>query len=224
MSPTHRPRIPKDIEEKVIVDSRRRCCICFGLYRDFALKAGQVGHLDHDNTNNVVSNLAFLCFEHHDEYDSTTSQRKNYTLREAKTYRKELHDAVKLDLTKVQDKESPIVGSYLRLNDDGISAQLLVSQLLDGRFHICGVAVAGKHCRHAELEFVGTLNHSEIEYVETEAKRRTPYVARFIFHRQGLSIAESEKKSSTFGAFIGFDGKYKKTGGLGRYSTVHNKI
>jgi hypothetical protein len=38
--------------------------------------------------------LAFLCFEHHDQFDSSTSQSKNFTLQEVKRYREELYEKV----------------------------------------------------------------------------------------------------------------------------------
>jgi hypothetical protein len=89
-----RKKIPRHAEAGILVSSRRRCCICFGLHRDLEVKKGQIAHLDHDNENNSEENLAFLCLEHHDQYDSSTSQSKNYTLAEVKAYRTELYDAI----------------------------------------------------------------------------------------------------------------------------------
>jgi hypothetical protein len=73
-----RVSVPENIEKEVLLLCRRRCCICFGLYHDLGVKAGQVAHLDHDSTNNDLDNLAFLCLIHHDQYDSTTSQSKGF--------------------------------------------------------------------------------------------------------------------------------------------------
>jgi hypothetical protein len=81
-------------EAEVLIHSRRRCCICFGLRRDVGVKKGQIAHLDGNNTNSTPDNLAFLCFEHHDEFDSSTSQSKNFTLEEVKKYRSELYEKV----------------------------------------------------------------------------------------------------------------------------------
>jgi DNA-binding MarR family transcriptional regulator len=58
------------------------------------VKAGQIAHPDGDRSNSTVDNLAFLCLVHHDQYDSRTSQSKNLTVEEVKTYRTELHDKV----------------------------------------------------------------------------------------------------------------------------------
>jgi Leucine-rich repeat (LRR) protein len=93
-SPKNKPqrlKIPPDIETKVLTLSRRRCCLCFGLNGDFGEKKGQIAHLDHDRTNNKLENLAFLCLEHHDSYDSKTSQSKGIKEKEVKNYREELY-------------------------------------------------------------------------------------------------------------------------------------
>jgi hypothetical protein len=58
------------------------------------VKPGQIAHLDHDNTNDDLDNLAFLCFSHHDQYDSTTSQSKGLREGEVKGFRKELYDRI----------------------------------------------------------------------------------------------------------------------------------
>lgn len=89
-----RPKIPAAVEQAVLVNSGRRCCLCYGLAGDAAEKKGQIAHLDGDRTNNRPDNLAFLCFDHHDGYDSTTSQSKNYTENEAKHYRAKLYAKV----------------------------------------------------------------------------------------------------------------------------------
>jgi hypothetical protein len=84
----------KTISPEVIADitsaSRRRCCICFALNQDDTEKKGQIAHLDHDASNNSPENLAFLCFDHHDQYDSRPSQAKGLTMEEVKRYRTEL--------------------------------------------------------------------------------------------------------------------------------------
>jgi len=89
-----RRRIPAEIEESVLVLSRRRCCLCFGLNRDLAIKQGQIAHLDGRPDNNDLDNLAFMCLEHHDQYDTRTSQSKGLTAREAKRFRKDLHEVI----------------------------------------------------------------------------------------------------------------------------------
>lgn len=82
-----RKRLPTEIETLILTESRRRCCICYALKGDDSEKKGQIAHLDQDPSNNDSNNLAFMCFDHHDQYDSQTSQSKNLTISEVKQYK-----------------------------------------------------------------------------------------------------------------------------------------
>ena len=82
--------IPPDMVADVLVASRRRCCICFALSNDAAEKKGQIAHLDRDASNATRENLVFLCLEHHDQYDSRTSQSKGLSIEEVRRYRAQL--------------------------------------------------------------------------------------------------------------------------------------
>ena len=86
-----RKKIPDAVQAEVLTLSRRRCCICYGLNKDRKEKKGQIAHLDQDNTNSSLENLAFLCLDHHDQYDSRTSVTKNFTANEVIKYREELY-------------------------------------------------------------------------------------------------------------------------------------
>jgi hypothetical protein len=85
-----RTNVSASTQAEVLVECRRRCCVCFGLNRDESEKRGQIAHLDGDHSNNAKENLAFLCFDHHDQYDSQTSQSKGFQRKEVETYRAEL--------------------------------------------------------------------------------------------------------------------------------------
>jgi len=86
-----RAKIPPATEAEVLRRSGRRCCICVALLRDVTVKQGQIAHLDQDATNNNLPNLAFLCLNHHDQYDGRTSQSKGFTELEVKSYRDQLY-------------------------------------------------------------------------------------------------------------------------------------
>lgn len=90
-----RQRVPKEVETKVLTRSKRRCCICYGLYQDLDVKKGQIAHLDGNRDNNTPRNLAWLCLKHHDEHDSKTSQSKGFTIEEVRKYRTDLYHALK---------------------------------------------------------------------------------------------------------------------------------
>lgn len=87
-----RPQIPKPTQTELLTQSRRRCCLCFGLNSDIEQKNGQIAHLDHNRFNNRLDNLAWLCLSHHDDYDSIRRQTKCLTAEEVKVYRSKLYD------------------------------------------------------------------------------------------------------------------------------------
>jgi hypothetical protein len=78
-------------DEEVLLKSKRRCCLCFGLKDDDGEKKGQIAHLDRNPANDSSDNLAFLCFDHHDQYDSKTRQSKSLQIGEVKAYREKLY-------------------------------------------------------------------------------------------------------------------------------------
>ena len=86
---------PADVTQfEVLYSSARRCCVCFALDRDYSEKKGQIAHLDRDPSNNSLNNLAWLCLEHHDAYDTRTSQSKGLSESEVRRYRQLLYDEV----------------------------------------------------------------------------------------------------------------------------------
>lgn len=91
---TRKP-IPKETETKVLLASRRRCAFHFALEGDLSVKKGQITHVDHDPSNSRFENLAYLCFDHHNEYDSKTSQSKGLTEAELIRYRDQLYEYMK---------------------------------------------------------------------------------------------------------------------------------
>ncbi len=91
MKKSSRKRVGAAIETNILTLSRRRCCACFFLEGDLLLKSGQIAHLDRNPANNELDNLAYLCLDHHDSYDTTRSQSKGITVGELKHYRNELY-------------------------------------------------------------------------------------------------------------------------------------
>jgi hypothetical protein len=86
-----RPAIPTEIETRVLTSCRRRCCLCFYLSRRDDVRKGQIAHLNKDRADNRFENLCYLCLEHHDEFDSTTSQSKGLSAAEVRHYRDRLY-------------------------------------------------------------------------------------------------------------------------------------
>jgi hypothetical protein len=86
-----RSTVNDSAQTSVLTKSRRRCCLCFWLMGEDEMMKGQIAHLDHDSSNSEESNLCFLCFNHHDEYDSSTRQSKGLRESEVRHWRDELY-------------------------------------------------------------------------------------------------------------------------------------
>jgi hypothetical protein len=86
-----RKPIPTETQKNILTKSRRRCCLCFWLEGKDEVQKGQIAHLDGNNENADEDNLAFLCFDHHDEYDGTTRLAKGLREDEVRHWRDELY-------------------------------------------------------------------------------------------------------------------------------------
>jgi len=168
-----RPKIPLQVETALLLGCRRRCCICFGLYKDNRMKQGQIAHLDHSSDNNSLENLAFLCFDHHDQYDSKTSQSKRLTLNEVKEFKNELENHIK-DLwnSPVLSDEIKIdifTGNYYRGNAFE-EANLDVTFLGGNKIYVKGLAIYGKNSESGpnigELDFVAELIINKAKFID----------------------------------------------------------
>ena len=148
-----RQRISDRDQADVLVKSRRRCCVCFGLDRDDERKKGQIAHLDGNPNNNAPDNLAFLCLDHHDEYDGTTSQAKNLTRGEVKRYRDELF--AHFDDWRVRLTQSNLL-SFLASTID-------VPQMTDG-----AVRIASEIVWYGERLAYDVLVHKKTDYCDLD--------------------------------------------------------
>ena len=212
-----RTPVTKTDEAKVLLKARRRCCVCFGLNRDTSIKQGQIAHLDQNSSNSSEDNLAFMCFDHHDQYDSTTRQSKNFTQAEVKQFQSELHEAIELAFGRelafgtAKAALDPIPGHYIR-SGEFESAELKVQRLSDGTYHVSGLALWGKTREHGpnmgDLDFVAELIGNSITYSWQYASGGE-YVATFIFKNGGLEVTE-ENWVGIFGMNVNFSGQYEK--------------
>ena len=115
-----RIKVPPETATKVLLKSGRRCCLCVALLGDSEVKNGQIAHLDQNSSNNDISNLVFLCLDHHDEYDSKTSQSKGFAESEVRTYRDQLIDLLP-SLKSVQRRAGDVSVSADVAAGDGTS-------------------------------------------------------------------------------------------------------
>jgi len=96
MKKTQRSEFPDAIEIAVLTKSRRRCAFCYGFRSDMRAKMnGQIAHIDRDSANVALENAAYLCLNHHDEYDGTRKQSKRLKPEELKYFQSLLYEVVR---------------------------------------------------------------------------------------------------------------------------------
>ena len=119
-----RKAIPDDVQNSILTKSRRRCCLCFWLDGRDEVQKGQIAHLDQNNENAEEDNLAFLCFDHHDEYDGVPRLAKGLREREVRHWRDELYREMEYRFRTVRKRgfELSIVGFVLLGPDDEFKA------------------------------------------------------------------------------------------------------
>jgi hypothetical protein len=110
--------VVREVETRLLVESRRRCCLCVFLARDMSEKRVQIAHISRDRSDSTYDNLAVLCLDHHDQYDSRTSQSKGFTPDELREYKKRLVDYIQ----RWENAPHQIVTPYALVNDLKMSA------------------------------------------------------------------------------------------------------
>ncbi|WP_037449911.1 hypothetical protein [Sphingobium chlorophenolicum] len=195
--------------------------------RDTSLQSGQIAHLDKDNTNNAESNLAFLCFHHHDEYDSKSSQRKNLTIGEVKEFRAELYRTINKAFTQqvhfgemMTPPADPYAGQYIRLGSGKDSAEISLTPLPDSiegekRYFISGYALWGAHREYGPnmgtLEFVGEIDsHQRMTFIRGDGDERA--ISTLTFHDDGTLEVDEENWIGQYGMNVSFIGMYRRAG------------
>lgn len=210
-----RKKIPIKTETSVLIKSRRRCCICFGLDRDKRIKQGQIAHLDQDSTNIKIENLVFLCLSHHDQYDSKTSQSKGLTKSEVIEYRSELDSFIDLNFNQsIKDKNDVKVdfftGTYHRGNEFE-SSELKVTYLGGNLIHVKGDAFWGMTREYGP-------NIGQVDFVTVVIANKAAFTD-FLFHEEfkleleflgDKLITVETNPVGYFGMNVTFDGKYTK--------------
>jgi len=90
------------------------------------VRQGQIAHLNRDASDSRLENLVFLCFEHHDDYDTRRSQSKGFLPEEVREYREKLFQKYR-DLSPATDRAVgkeivelnplPAISEYRNLQD-----------------------------------------------------------------------------------------------------------
>ncbi len=87
MKKKEREDVPKDIAATVIFLSDRTCCVC-------QKKGKQIHHLDENPSNNDFDNLAFLCFDCHEETQIKGGFSRKLDAATIRLFRNEWYDMV----------------------------------------------------------------------------------------------------------------------------------
>jgi len=196
------------------------------LNRDISQKSGQIAHLDKDNSNPSIANLCFLCFDHHDDYDSRTSQRKNFTIEEVKSFRSELYLEIENSFKKFMipgiAKSNPATvsfeGDFVRIDcgDDGAEVSLIPLPTKDGisRYAMMGIAFA--RCRSQYGPNIGSIStilekspNGVLWSHDYSHNKDTPHKISFYF-KDGFFYFTEENFFGTYGMSVTFNGKYVK--------------
>lgn len=113
------------IQTSILLKSRRRCCICFWLQGHDDIRKGQIAHLDQNNENADEDNLVWLCLEHHDEYDGSTSVSKGLRESEVRRWRDELYREMEYRFRTVKrcEFELQFVGVVWRGTSEVVAAR-----------------------------------------------------------------------------------------------------
>ena len=94
----YRKNIPQKIEAEVLFLNDRTCCIC----KD-SNKGVQIHHIDGDPGNNIPSNLAVVCTDHHDEIHKRGGITKGISPTLLKKYKLEWESTVRRQHTQQLD-------------------------------------------------------------------------------------------------------------------------
>jgi hypothetical protein len=192
--------------------------VCFGLQRDGRIKQGQIAHLDQDRNNHKLDNLAFLCLDHHDLYDSKTSQSKGFTLREVRRFRKELYEAI--DQVWKQPlsfgvAETParddISGHWIR-ESKFESAEFSIERVAAHRVRVSGFALWGTTREYGpntgELEFQADLENGVVRFFDRSGDDEYRLTLELV---AGRLVAHEENVPGYFGMNVSFEGTYERT-------------
>jgi len=76
-----RPKIPRDLENSILVRTRHQCCICH-------THDVQIHHADNNRANNHEDNLIPLCGNCHNRTSKSGGNTKGYTPEQLRMYRK----------------------------------------------------------------------------------------------------------------------------------------
>ena len=85
-----RPKVPNQVEAQILFSNRHTCCHCRERNKDV-----QIHHIDENNKNNKLYNLAVLCLDCHSKVTGVRGLGKKYSKLEISKYKQEWESIVK---------------------------------------------------------------------------------------------------------------------------------
>ena len=211
-----RPRLPEHVAACVLVLSRRRCCLCYGLERDTGMKIGQIAHLDQDPANNDPDNLVFLCFAHHDQYDTRTSQSKGLLRSEVVAHRDELYAALSgafgrgSPFARARAVPTDVSGTYIRLAPDE-GAEIVTTRVRPDTYRVTGLALWGRVGHTGEIDFTANVGDGLLVYGERGPSGDTHAFAMHFFGDD--AVVQESGWLGAYGMKVNFCGRYGRVSG-----------
>lgn len=193
---------------------RRRCCMCYSLDRDNRQKNGRIVYLDSNTKNDSIDNLAYLCLDHHNAFESRMSQSKNYTSGELFSYKTELERYIFTEWNK------PILSSEIEVDvfsgkyshsRDNASADIEIKYIGGNILQIQGMALWGTNSDGGPnigildcvAELKGTKAIFRDKYHDDE------YVLELTFLGSKISVTDNYIMGY-YGNGVSFNGEYNK--------------
>jgi hypothetical protein len=99
-----KPKIPKSKEAEILFANRHSCCICHDKDKDV-----QIHHIDGNNKNDNLSNLAVLCIDHHSKVTGQRGLGKRYTELEIRKYKQEWESITKKEYGLFNPKKIKLI-------------------------------------------------------------------------------------------------------------------
>lgn len=209
----NRKAIPPHTVDLLFARCRRRCCMCYSLERDNKMKNLQIAHINRDASNNTIENLAALCLEHHNQYDSIMRQSKNFTPTELKRYKTELETYIEIEWNKpmpLNDKISTdIFTGFYSYSSYDREANLDIKYIGGNVLKVSGLALYGTETKEAphtgDLDFVVTLNGTKAIFTDEFDNQSCGIEITFLGDR--ISVVDNYP-FGYFGANVSFNGIY----------------
>jgi hypothetical protein len=150
-----------DSEQAVLRTSARWCALCFCLNGDSEAKKGQLAHIDRRRSNTDSDNLAYLCLDHHDQYDTRSHASRGFSPRELRRCKHELEAAVAAGIHRwkpsstgfgpVVDHDKRMFATSDRIMSERPLADMLAGLRDDHSYHERQLGILVEFCRHFAL-------------------------------------------------------------------------